>query len=1223
MSTAEPTHEGGASRNPRWSPCNQYVFNTAITRSRSLVVCTGNPFLLMKIEEKMENEACCWKEYIKRCMLAKTFKHCLTGIDETHEEKVRELQNVIFQENQQIGTAQIKSLTVDGILETYKQEFKKINAYKTYTLHIERNDMNEERWKISDKTDHNETTEAKKYESVLCELEIKTRREAIGYHIDGSEAPIIINGYNNRRGAFNGDIVHVEVLGSDKTTGKMHGIVRNVKERRCSEYYVCQVDAKNPVRFIPLDKTVPIFVNLPFITRMMLQQYDKDVLDDIQNQKQYIAVYKEESLSIKHQIPQIHEIIPFDLAIELLFIVKLIEWDPEFPKPLGAVIEAVPISNNFFFTKRLLQVTHNIREYNTLDMQPVPNTQQEENSYDVHEVYDQAFTIDPNSAKNLDDAISLTSNGTNSFTLAVLITHVSKHLNKQLDDNARQRGQSVYATEKEYIPMIPDEFSEQHLSLLPNKERDALAVTAKVSFDTAGKVRDVQASNKPKRTRVKSRWRLTYEGAQDSLNKINDKAIDLKGQLDLASTLYHVYHIARYLRKERLGDAGYAYQVSDAGEENNWQAHLLVEELMIWANGLIARYMCSQLPNLCILRRQLPPSDDDVKKFKEQFEALIPYSLSFTPFLTPSSPCLLLLTKRSLELIQKYSKDDKPKNQVQLQYQLFTDKFYPQLAALEKAHHNLNRSAEYITSDKELAIVSHHSLNMPLYTQFTSPIRRYCDVVVQKIVTALLQGDSSPYTIEALKELCTHLNKCCRMQKKYEHAMHCVELVKQCEQDLQKHTAFVIDASHKNQKFQLCFTSNECKYIKSENSRFHMSELNCGKGKWKVMSATFTNSQYLLDQSKIGELSEVHVPNELSQTNKIAIKLVHPNEKNYQKVTHLIAPIIPDLVEIPYQIWVKAHEYIKLPTDYNRSSLRKSILPFYEQHRDIRESRNTGSKYRKIFEESPVCMYDVNKTLSVGDMVTVWIGRSLSRPIPTPSLQLMEVAPTVQICLAHNQHPALCFSDVHLKQASKREYPSLEVYIDLWSKVLLAESAQNGVEEKVLRMLRGVTLDWGNIVPSDNCMDDIYYVPGGLVQFEISPKQLQIRNFIEIRIGDLVCARFISNDLPNAIYHFVLHKVGDDENKAIKMADKPLKVKLKAVGDFSCRISHKMKEQIQRPCDLQLIRIPESFRYINTVEPHYSKPLNCGHLSITATCCLYTHVYKLTPEIWPPQLSGQ
>ena len=53
LSTTEPTTTEGESKNPTKSPCNQYVFNTAITRAQSLVVCVGNPFLLMKIEENV------------------------------------------------------------------------------------------------------------------------------------------------------------------------------------------------------------------------------------------------------------------------------------------------------------------------------------------------------------------------------------------------------------------------------------------------------------------------------------------------------------------------------------------------------------------------------------------------------------------------------------------------------------------------------------------------------------------------------------------------------------------------------------------------------------------------------------------------------------------------------------------------------------------------------------------------------------------------------------------------------------------------------------------------------------------------------------------------------------------------------------------------------------------------------------------------------------------
>lgn len=65
LSTAEPATPEGKTKNPTKSPCSQYVFNTAITRSKSLVVCAGNPFLLMKMEQHMDNECLCWRDYIR------------------------------------------------------------------------------------------------------------------------------------------------------------------------------------------------------------------------------------------------------------------------------------------------------------------------------------------------------------------------------------------------------------------------------------------------------------------------------------------------------------------------------------------------------------------------------------------------------------------------------------------------------------------------------------------------------------------------------------------------------------------------------------------------------------------------------------------------------------------------------------------------------------------------------------------------------------------------------------------------------------------------------------------------------------------------------------------------------------------------------------------------------------------------------------------------------
>ena len=72
ISTCEPTYSNGETRNPTKSICDPYVFNTAITRARSLIVSFGNPYLLLSIEEHMNRTykggGCCWSQYLLTCM---------------------------------------------------------------------------------------------------------------------------------------------------------------------------------------------------------------------------------------------------------------------------------------------------------------------------------------------------------------------------------------------------------------------------------------------------------------------------------------------------------------------------------------------------------------------------------------------------------------------------------------------------------------------------------------------------------------------------------------------------------------------------------------------------------------------------------------------------------------------------------------------------------------------------------------------------------------------------------------------------------------------------------------------------------------------------------------------------------------------------------------------------------------------------------------------------
>ena len=69
----ECVQDGFQSANPTKSFCNRYVFNTALTRAQSLVVCAGNPFQLLKVEAAMANPVGCWSEYLRRCIDQETF----------------------------------------------------------------------------------------------------------------------------------------------------------------------------------------------------------------------------------------------------------------------------------------------------------------------------------------------------------------------------------------------------------------------------------------------------------------------------------------------------------------------------------------------------------------------------------------------------------------------------------------------------------------------------------------------------------------------------------------------------------------------------------------------------------------------------------------------------------------------------------------------------------------------------------------------------------------------------------------------------------------------------------------------------------------------------------------------------------------------------------------------------------------------------------------------
>ena len=1213
MSTAEPTFENGSSKNPTKSPCGQYVFNTAITRAKSLVVCAGNPFLLMKIEKHMNNgQPNCWRDFIRRCIITRTFhvpSSTAAKCTENLKETLHQLQLLVFPDNLLASNEVTEAATLvqgkDCIIDRLQEAAKQLRHNENCKLQIQEQ-QSDQIWTIVDdqKQDTLEGDESKGGERVTCELAVKTIRNAIAIPLYSSKEGITINGFNYRRGAFDGDIVTVHLLGTSEETGQKYGRVVKVQEARHPTKYVCRADQYNIINFYPIDRTVPGIVNLPKISRELLQYNSKEFSE---SQRDYITVFEEASLDGEGDdlLPRIKDLIPLESAPSLLFVVKVLSWSPKYRKPLGAVVEALPRTNNMFITEKLLRIANNIDaddEIESLETMVTPSDDQSKQTCQ----YDRAFTIDPPDAINLDDALSLVPVKENIYQLAVLITDVAKHIekNSELNKYAQRRGVSIYNL-KNCLHMLPSDFSQKTLSLICGEIKDAIVITAEVKIE-GGEITEVVCSS-PENTTMKSMIKLCYKSAQQLLNsetpeteeiKKRVKEFDSTGKLSITETLKLLFKIAMNIRIKRLGDAAYCYQISDPNEEEDWQSHLLVEELMIWANNMIAKYLYEGLPQMSVLRRQLPPLAEETSAVEKAYEDVLGHSLSLKSLSSQSvDEQPLLMTTSTLQAIRDACMCG---DVLKLTSILTNDQLYPQLAIVHSALISISRRPEYICmrliedqSLEENALYSHHSLRLSKYTHFTSPIRRYIDIVVQRLVNALINSSDITYSEDDLSRLCRHLNMKMKMAKRFEKDMKRVELASTCEDTLQKTQAYLTRSMTKQHRFELCFPSNKYNsVVMRDDTSFDQSQLNysCREEgnviKWHVVSIPFSSPDFLLNNSEITDFKKDSESDSIGMYSSIQADVFHlmDNEtdddiKNERrKKESFNAHVMDGMVRIDPDVWKLSHDCIKTPSEDNISKFIDKLPPI------LSHSKAKSCSHYSKFSNSPIISYDITRSFGPGEVLNVWLGKSVRRPIASPGIHLIEIAPTVRVCLQHNQSPVMCFSDIQLRLTSKSHYRSETEYVELWSKALLAEASNDGVQTKTLVLFKDAPLLWPKLVQPDTCLDNIYFKPRGSLSLEIPLEKMDMMDFLKIRPGDLVCSRYdITNSSGKAVcavYHFVIHKVKNIKNSAKEKEVIGIELFMRPVGEHGCRVSERMEKELkEKPkCELQVIKMSDSFK---------------------------------------------
>jgi len=340
------------------------------------------------------------------------------------------------------------------------------------------------------------------------------------------------------------------------------------------------------------------------------------------------------------------------------------------------------------------------------------------------------FTIDGDDTKDIDDAISIEKVGEN-YKLGVHIADVSYYVrpNTALDNEAYERGTSVYLADR-VIPMLPHKLSNGICSLNPGVER--LAMSCIMEIDTKGNVVDYDI----KQTLIKSRIQMTYK----KVNKILEENIVSEGYEPYVEKLHLMSELADILRKnkERRGYIDFDLDESKIIVDDNGKAiditlrdrgtgEKLIEDFMIVANETVATHIYyMDLP--FIYRVHGEPSVEKINNFM-RFLNILGYKVKGN------------LDKLTPTLMQDILRQLKEKKEFHLLSALL-------LRSMQKAIYDATN-------------IGHFGIASKCYTHFTSPIRRYPDTTVHRLLRTYLfenkiDSDTISYYENNLPELAKH-----------------------------------------------------------------------------------------------------------------------------------------------------------------------------------------------------------------------------------------------------------------------------------------------------------------------------------------------------------------------------------------------------------------------------------------------------------------------------------
>ena len=537
---------------------------------------------------------------------------------------------------------------------------------------------------------------------------------------------------NNRRKALHGDTVELYIY-KRKQNGKLQGEITKIIKRERSEYVGIVQMNSNYAFVVPDSNKMPVDVFIPLSKTLKAENGDK-VLVQLQEWPD------------KAECPNgvIKKILgkPGEHNTEIHSILAEYGLPYEFPPE----VEEFANNINTSITKEEILKRRDMR--NTL-----------------------TFTIDPKDAKDFDDALSFKELSNGNYEIGIHIADVSHYLHEGtvLDDEAYKRATSVYLVDR-VVPMLPEVLSNNACSLRPNEEK--LTFSAVFEINNQAIIQNEWFG----RTVTYSDARFAYEEAQHIIEtelcnipkdiSITNKSYETTSLIKRA--IIKLNELSRIMRKKRMKAGAISFDKVEVKFDldkisnpigvffkTSKDANKLIEEFMLLANKKVAEFIGKQSPQKTFIYRTHDEPNNEKLQNLQRIVSQFGHQLNFENKIT---------TTNSLNTLLKNVKGTKEQNLVDTLT----------IRCMSKA--------EYSTKN-----IGHYGLAFNHYSHFTSPIRRYPDVMAHRLLQHYLDGNKT--TNEVIYE------------EKCKHSSNMETLATKAERDSIKYMQVKYMQNHKEDKF--------------------------------------------------------------------------------------------------------------------------------------------------------------------------------------------------------------------------------------------------------------------------------------------------------------------------------------------------------------------------------------------------------------------------------------